>query len=227
MRSTTQGPVLGSALRLFPGASASFAPESARRNYLTPESDKPLARVPARRQIGRGARAIIVTDPAQVRTPRRKARPITIKRGRTMKRTTLVATLAGALLVSATAYGISNVVDAPRSLMSPNDYSVARKAIESEARMALSRCRDQDGQAKDICKAEARAEERVRKADLEAQYRGTVAASADARLARAKAQYDVARAKCSDQRGEDKLSCLRAARDDKTRAVAAAKLAST
>jgi hypothetical protein len=144
-----------------------------------------------------------------------------------MQRTTLYATLVGALLVSATAYGISAAVDLPRSLMSPVDFTEAKKAIESETRMSLARCRDHEGQAKDLCKAEARADERVRKADLEAQYRGTVAAAAEAKLARAKAQYDVAKAKCSGERGEDKLSCLRSARSEKTKALAEAKLAST
>jgi hypothetical protein len=227
MRATTHGPVLGSALRLFHGASASFAPDGPRRNPLTRESDKPLPRVHPRRQIGRGARAIIVTDPARVSTLRRHGGPVTIKRGSTMKRTTLFATLAGALLVSATAYGISSAVDAPRSLMSPADYSTAKKAIESGARASLAQCRDQEGQARDVCKAEARADERVRKADLEAEYRGTVAAGADAKLARAKAQFEVAKARCSSERGEDKLSCMRAAREDKARALSAAKLAST
>ena len=143
-----------------------------------------------------------------------------------MKRTTLFATLAGALLVSATAFGISAAVDSPRSLMSPNDYSVARKAIESEGRVVASKCKDLDGQARDICKAEARAEELVKKADLEAQYRGTVMAAADARLARAKANYEVAKARCGNERGEDKLSCLKSARAEKAKALEAAKLAS-
>jgi hypothetical protein len=144
-----------------------------------------------------------------------------------MKRTTLYATLVAALLVSATAYGISAAVDSPRSLMSPTDYSAAKKDIESQTRTALAGCRDMDGQAKDVCKAEARADERIRKADLDAQYRGTVAAAADARLARAKAQYDVARAKCSDQHGEGKLSCLRDARSEKAKALVQAKQTTT
>jgi hypothetical protein len=37
----------------------------------------------------------------------------------------------------------------------------------------------------------------------------------------------VAKARCSSERGEDKLSCMRAAREDKARALSAAKLAST
>jgi hypothetical protein len=144
-----------------------------------------------------------------------------------MKRTTLIATVIGALMVSATAFGISAAVDSPRSLMSPVDYGTARKAIESETHVALSKCRSLDGQAKDVCKAEARADERVRKAGLEADYRGTVAAAADAKLARAKARYEVAKARCGGEHGEGKLSCLRAARADKAKALADAKLAST
>jgi hypothetical protein len=171
-------------------------------------------------------REIIETDPAHVKRRRHVAKLSPGKRP--MKRTTLVATLAGALLVSATAFGISAAVDSPRSLMSPVDYSASKKAIESVTHTAMAKCREHDGQARDICKAEARADERVRKADLEAQYRGTVAAAADARLARAKASYEVAKVRCSDQRGEDKVSCLRSARADKARALdAASKLAST
>jgi len=144
-----------------------------------------------------------------------------------MKKTTLLATLAGALLVSATAYGISAAVDSPRTLMSANDYSVAKKMIESDARAAANKCRDMEGSSREICKAEARAEEQVRKADLEARYKGTVAAAGEARIARVKAQFEVARARCSDQHGENKLSCLRQARAEKAKAVEAAKLAST
>jgi hypothetical protein len=143
-----------------------------------------------------------------------------------MKRTTLFATIAGTILVSATALGIGAAVDSPRSLMSPVDYGAARMAIEAEARAALSKCRDLESQPKDLCKAEAKADERIRKADLVAQYRGTVAAASEARLARAKAQYDLARTKCGEQRGEEKISCMRTARADKAKALDDAKFAS-
>jgi hypothetical protein len=111
--------------------------------------------------------------------------------------------------------------------MSPVDYGAGKRAIEGEIRVSIAKCRDLDGQAKDVCKAEARSDERVRKADLEAQYRGTVAAAADAKLARAKAHYEVAKVKCSDQHGEDKIACLRSARAEKAKALTDAKLAST
>jgi hypothetical protein len=142
-----------------------------------------------------------------------------------MQLTTLYASLVGALAVSATAFGISTAVDSPRSLMSPIDYGAAKKVIEAEASTAIERCRAMDGRDREVCKAEARATERVGKADLEAQYRGTVAAATDARLARAKARFEVAKVKCADQRSEDKVSCLRSARAEKAKALAEAKLA--
>jgi len=142
-----------------------------------------------------------------------------------MKRTTIYATLVAALLVSATAWGISAAVDTPRSLMAPSDYNSAKSAIESDARAALARCGD-DTATREVCKAEARADERVRKADLEARYRGTVGAEADARIARVKARYEVAKTKCAAERGSDKLACIRNARAEKAREISEAKVAS-
>lgn len=143
-----------------------------------------------------------------------------------MKRTTTYVSLAGALLFSAAAFGISSAIDTPRTLMSRADYTVAKQAIESESRVSAGRCRDLEGAARDVCKAEVRGEERIKKADLDARYHGTVTAAADARLARAKAEYDVAKAKCGIYGTEQKAQCLTSARTAKTRAFADAKLAS-
>lgn len=179
----------------------------------------------ARRPIGRGARAIRHTDPARVRTQRRVAASVPLPHARRVKRTTFYAALIGAFLVSAAAMAISAAVDSPRSLMSPVDYAEAKRAIDADARLAYAKCRDSENETRDVCRAEARAEERVRKAELEARYRGTVGAAADAKLARAKAKYDVARVKCAAEQGEDRIACLRAARTEKARALTEAKLA--
>lgn len=177
-----------------------------------------------RRPIGRGPRGVLATDPACVSTRRRARSPAPAKRNH-MKRTTAIGTLLGALLLSAAAWGISAAVDTPPSLMARSDHDAARAQIESDARQALSRCRDLEGQAKDVCRAEARADERIRKADLEARYRGTIAAAAEAKAVHAKAQYDVAKARCGAEHGSDKLACMRTARDEKAKALSAAKVA--
>jgi hypothetical protein len=179
-----------------------------------------------RRQIGVGPREIIVTNPASNSTSRRIHPPAT-KRKRNMKRTTLYVSLTGALFFSAAAFGISSAVDMPRTLMSRADYGVAKQAVVTESRVALSRCRDLEGSAKDVCKAEVRADERVKRAELDARYHGTVAAASDLNVARARARYDVAKAKCgAEVSGEQRSQCMQVARSDKAKAAADAKLAS-
>jgi hypothetical protein len=142
-----------------------------------------------------------------------------------MKDHHLYSFVAGAILLGATAYGINAAEGPSRSLMSPVDYGEANKAIESQAHAANARCREQEGHARDLCRAEALGDERIARAGLEADYRGTVAAAAEARLARAKARYLVARAKCSDSRSN--IQCMLSARAERARTIAAAKLASS
>jgi hypothetical protein len=224
MRSATlEGPIFGSALFVSPNRRSSDFPSDS-RTRLTHDSAKAPFAVRHRRQIGVGARAIIVTNPAHAAS--RRAVPRSTKRGSKMQRTTMYVSLAGALLFSAAAFGISSAMDTPRTLMSRADYTVAKQAIESESRVSIGRCRDVEGAARDVCKAELRADERIKKADLDARYHGTATAASDARLARVKAQFDVAKAKCSIYGSEQKTDCLQAARTAKARAFADAKLAS-
>jgi hypothetical protein len=203
-----EGPVLGSALRVSPTRSSDNASASIRR----------------RRQIGTGSRPMIVTNPARIAS-RRVAIPQPAQRKRTMNRTTFFVTSGFAVLVSVAAIGIGAAVDTPRTLMSPVDYRVAKHAIEAESRLAIARCRAVEGSDKDICKAEARAAERVKKADLVARYHGTVVAAEEARLARVRASYDVEKARCGLRSGEQRSVCMRAAREGNGKALAVAKLA--
>ena len=204
-----QGPVRGPALGIFP----------------TRASDDSAPGFRARRQIGTGSRSIIVTDPARVAT-RRHARPA-VDRGRPMKRTTVYVTSFLAVFLTAAAFGIGAAVDTPPTLMSRADYDKGKKAIEAETRTAFAACRTESGNARDICKAQARAEERVKVAELKARYHGTVAAAEEVKAVRAKAQFDVARARCGTQNGEARIECLKSAREDRTRSLAEAQPAST
>ena len=137
----------------------------------------------------------------------------------------LYAIVAGALLLSAAAYGISEAGVPSRSLMSPVDYGEARNVIESQAHAARALCQQRTGQARDVCRVEARENERMAMADLEAGYRGTVAAAGEARLVRAKARYLIASARC--QGSQEKAACLRSAREEKAEAIDEAKVAAS
>lgn len=144
-----------------------------------------------------------------------------------MKRSTLLATLFVAFVTGVAALGIGAAVDMPRTLMSPQDYQDLKRGIEASTRAALGACRSLEGMARETCKAQARGDERVKKAQLQARYQGTVQAAAEIQVARVRAQYDVARARCSAQSGDERLQCLRAAREARTREMDLARVAST
>jgi hypothetical protein len=210
-----QGPVLGPALFV-----ASGRTKPAARRAQPPAS----ARV-ARRRIGLGPRAILVTNPACKSTPR-KARLKVVPRRRA-RRLPLYAGFIGSVLFSAAAFGLSFAVDTPRTLMSRSDFVLARQAIQDETRAALGRCRSVEMPAREVCRVEARAAERVHRAELDARYHGTVAAAAEVRVVRAKADFEVARARCNSLASAERLECLQAARTTEAKAVAAARPAAT
>jgi len=167
----------------------------------------------SRQPIGRGPRPVIRTDPASVNTRR------SVERGSALKRTGLYGTAASAVLISLTALGIG-MVDSPRSLMSRQVYDDSRLQIEEGRRVALAHCRLVDATEKELCRAQARADERVRKADLEARYLGTVSAASEARVARVKAQFDLARLQCTQRFPQERNDCLKAARSERAKALA-------
>ena len=171
-----------------------------------------------RRPIGAGARPVLLTHPA--RTAPRRLKPA-MTSGKAMKRPTLyITSFLALLLTSVAAVGIGASVDSPRTLMSPTDYAAGKRAIESQSRLSLARCRGLAASEKEVCRAEVRADERIQKADLAARYHGTVAAGMEARQARVKAAYDVARVRCSAERGEVRMDCLHEARTARNRALA-------
>jgi hypothetical protein len=199
-----QGPISGSALFLSPPAGG-------------PASDNACVRIRARRQIGTGARPIIVTRPA--RSARRR-KPQTVSRSRPMKRSTLLVAAFLAAGLSVAALGIRAAVDTPRTLMSPDIHQQLKREVEASTRLALGKCREVTGIERDVCKAEARAAERVALADLSARYHGTHAAWKRRPSVRAKASFDVAKARCGAKTADARVECLKQARDERNRMLA-------
>jgi hypothetical protein len=129
-----------------------------------------------------------------------------------MKRASLVFASSFAVILSLAALGIRASMDMPSTLMSPAVYEGLKREIEAEARLALGHCRDASGHEREICRAEARAEERVKKAELHARYHGTVSAQQEISATRARSGYELATVRCSAHPGEARHDCLRAAR---------------
>ena len=108
---------------------------------------------------------------------------------------------------------------------SKQDYDAAKDRIKAEYKADSKNCSSLSGNAKDICKAEAKGKQKVAKAEAEAAYKGTPKAATDAAIARADAEHDVAKEKCDDLSGNPKSVCLKEAKAKHTKAKADAKAA--
>ena len=89
---------------------------------------------------------------------------------------------------------IAASVETPPSLMSPADHAVAQRAIRDDARLALAGCRWRPAPDAAVCRAEARANERIAIAALNARYLGTIAALEVALREQSRALHAVAEA---------------------------------
>ena len=107
--------------------------------------------------------------------------------------------------------------------MSSDEYHAGKNRIEAEYKAAKANCAPLSGNAKDICMADAKGREKVAKAELEADYKPTAKHRTDVAIAKADADYSVAKQKCDDRAGDDKKICVKEAKAAETRAKADAK----
>jgi hypothetical protein len=129
-------------------------------------------------------------------------------------------TVAGAS--SAQTYAAKNTF--PSTPMTKDDYATAKKDADAQYRIDQETCSSLNGNAKDICVAEAKGKNSVAKADAEASYQNTPKARESARVAHAKATYDVGIEKCDDLAGNRKDVCVKEAKAALVRAKADAKV---
>lgn len=96
--------------------------------------------------------------------------------------------------------------------MSKDEHKTSKDKIEADAKAARASCDKLAGNAKDVCQAEAKAREKIDKADLEARFKNTDKARYDAQVAKADADYSVAKEKCDDKSGKEKDACVKEAK---------------
>jgi hyperosmotically inducible periplasmic protein len=104
----------------------------------------------------------------------------------------------------------------------PNYRSAVDKA-SADYKAAKAKCDSMSGNAKTVCVDEAKAARAHADADAVAQYNNTKRARSKAQIAAADADYMLARAKCADESGAEKTSCLSNARSTRKTAIANAK----
>lgn len=106
--------------------------------------------------------------------------------------------------------------------MSKDAYKSAKDQIEAEAKDAKKACLSMKDNAKDICQAEAKAKEKVAKAELDAKNRPDARAEAKVSQMKAEGEYEVAKEKCEDLKGGAIATCKKDAKTayDKVKADA-------
>lgn len=105
--------------------------------------------------------------------------------------------------------------------MSEGDYKGQQVRIGTEYRAAQQKCKSLSGNARDICAAEAKGNEKVATAELGARRDNyTAEARHKVRIAKAEAAHDVAKEKCDDLAGNARDVCVKDAKSALTRAKA-------
>jgi len=109
--------------------------------------------------------------------------------------------------------------------MTRDEYKAGKGEISAKYKSDKAACKSMSGNAKDVCIEEAKGREKVAKAELESTYKPSDRHASDARLAKAKADYNVAKEKCDDQSGNAKDVCVKEAKAKYTSAKEDAKVA--
>jgi hypothetical protein len=128
-------------------------------------------------------------------------------------------------LLAAVGIAFAGAAGAADTTMSRDAYKADKDKIEAQYKSDKAQCSSMSGNAKDVCQKEVKGKEKVAKAELEANYKNTDKARNDARVAKADADYDVAKEKCDDLKGNDKDVCVKQAKAAHTKAKADAKVA--
>jgi hypothetical protein len=108
--------------------------------------------------------------------------------------------------------------------MSKADYRADKARIGASYKIDKAACASLSGNAKDICLEEAKAKEKVTRAELEFNYSGKPGDQTKVLVAKAKSAYAVAKERCDDMAGNAKEVCVKEAKAAETTALADAKM---
>jgi hypothetical protein len=96
--------------------------------------------------------------------------------------------------------------------ISKDNYRMAKRNADAQYKIDKDACSSLNGNAKDICAAEAKGKDDIAKAEAEAAYENTPKARQRAHVAHAQANYNVAMEKCDDLAGNRKDICVKEAK---------------
>jgi hypothetical protein len=120
--------------------------------------------------------------------------------------------------------GVWVLPSASAATMSKADYEAGKARISADLKSDRAACTSLAGNARDICIQEAKAKEKVARAELEYADTGKASDRTKVSVAKAESAYAVAKERCDDQAGNAKSVCVKEAQAIKVKALADAKL---
>jgi len=105
--------------------------------------------------------------------------------------------------------------------ISRDEYKREKDRIEADAKAAKEKCKSLSGNTKDICQAEAKANEKVAKKELDYKNKPTEKNKYEWEKMKVEAAYEVAKEKCDD--ASDKMACRKQAKSEKDKSMASVK----
>jgi hypothetical protein len=113
---------------------------------------------------------------------------------------------------------------AQAAAMAKADYKADKTRISADYKADKAACASLKANAKDICVEQAKAKEKVARAELEYSYTGKAKDQNKILVAKAESAYSVAKEKCDDLKGNDKDVCVKEAKAVEVKALADAKM---
>ena len=123
------------------------------------------------------------------------------------------------ILAAATTCFIAGTASAQTTL-SHDQYNVGKQKIEADYKVAMAQCKTMTDNAKDVCEKDAKGKQNVAKAELEQQYKPSDSNARTVEEEKVKANYEVAKEKCDDQKGDAKSACEKQASADEAKGKA-------
>jgi hypothetical protein len=88
-----------------------------------------------------------------------------------------------------------------------------KQRIEAQAKAEKAQCQRLEGNAEDVCEAQAKAKEKIAKAELDAKYDPSPRNQRRAASMKAEGEYEVAKQRCGDRGAAARDQCRQEARE--------------
>ncbi len=127
-------------------------------------------------------------------------------------------------LAAAAAFAFGGAAATATAPMATTAYQAALKRIDQQGKADRKACKRLEGNARDVCEAQARGDEEVARARLRAQHEPSPEAEKLAKFSEADAEYEVAKVRCDAARPWLKDSCRERAKAAHEAAIRLAKV---